>query len=119
MPVPVAGAQPAIDPELQKGTTPLVKPGPDGTPTRNFQNYVYPAVREADLRGPRAIVDTRFKLVIDGSRGKGTELFDLESDPGEKRDLVATHPAEAQRLETLLVAWQRSVLASLTGADYR
>ncbi len=119
VPVPIAGARPTIDPELQKGTTPLVKLGPDGTATRNFQNYVYPAVREADLRGPRAVVDTRFKLVVDGARGSGTELFDLEADPAEKRNVAAAHPAEVKRLETILQTWQRSVLTSLTGADYR
>ncbi len=119
VPVPVAGAQPTIDPELQKGTTPLVKLGPDGTATRNFRNHVYPAVRDTDFGGPRAIVDTRFKLVIDGARGTGTELFDLEADPAEKNNVRAAHPAEAQRLEGLLRTWQHSVLTSLTGADYR
>jgi arylsulfatase A-like enzyme len=119
VPVPVDGAPPTIDPELQKGTTPLVKLGPDGTATRNFRNHVYPAVREADFGGPRAIVAGRFKLVVDGARGTGTELFDLEADPAEKSNLRAAHPAEVARLEGLLRDWQRSVLTSLTGADYR
>lgn len=119
VPVPVADAPPTIDPELQKGTTPLVKIGPDGSATRNFRNHIYPAVRAEDFGGPRAIVDARFKLVIDGARGTGTELFDLEADPAEKNNVRAAHPAEARRLEGLLRAWQQSVLTSLTGADYR
>ncbi len=112
-------AKPYLDSELQKGTTPLAKLGPDGTPTRNFQNFVYPAVREEDLVGPAAIVDNRFKLVVDGARGTGRELFDLRDDPAEKKNVIAAHAAEAKQLEQQLLAWQRSVLESLTGADYR
>ena len=37
--------KPYIDPELQKGTTPLPKLGPDGTATRNFQNFHHPDIR--------------------------------------------------------------------------
>ena len=54
---------PYIDPELQKGTTPLVKLQ-GGKATRDFTNYRQPAITEADYLGPRAIVDGRFKLVI-------------------------------------------------------
>ncbi|MBI5693177.1 MAG: sulfatase-like hydrolase/transferase [Verrucomicrobia bacterium] len=119
---PRAGAKPYLDPELQKGTTPLAKLGPDGA-TRNFQNVIYPDVREEDYAGPRAIVDNRFKLVLDGearrSGGPSRELFDLRADPAEQRNLIATHAAEAERLERQLRNWQTSVLNSLTGADYR
>ncbi len=111
--------RPYIDPELQKGTTPLAKLGPDGTPTRNFQNFHQPEIREDDYAGPRAIVDNRYKLVVDGDRGGAKELFDLRADPAEKHNLAAAQPAEAARLERLLREWQTSVLNSLTGADYR
>ncbi|MBP7142118.1 MAG: sulfatase-like hydrolase/transferase [Opitutaceae bacterium] len=112
-------AKPYIDRKLQEGTTPLVKLGPDGKPTRNFINYVYPDIQEKDFGGPRAIVDNRFKLVIDGDKASGTELFDLRTDPYEKKNILAAHPAEAKQLELTLHAWQQSVLESLTGADYR
>jgi arylsulfatase A-like enzyme len=111
--------KPYIDPELQKGTTPLAKLGPDGTPTRNFQNFHHPDIQEQDFGGARAILDNRYKLVIDGARGTGKELFDVRSDPAEKNNLIGTHPAEARKLEQQLRAWQQSVLQSLTGADYR
>jgi arylsulfatase A-like enzyme len=111
--------KPYIDPELQKGTTPLVKLGPDGTPMRNFQNFQHPDIQEQDFAGARAILDNRFKLVIDGDRDTGKELFDVRSDPAEKNNLIKTHPAEAAKLERQLRAWQQSVLHSLTGADYR
>lgn len=112
--------KPYIDPELQTGTTPLVKLAGDGRPTRNFQNFVYPKIEEADYSGsPRAIVDNRYKLVVDGERGSGRELFDLRRDPAEKKNIIAAHPDVAARLEQQLRIWQRSVLTSLTGADYR
>jgi arylsulfatase A-like enzyme len=113
-----ANAKPYIDPELQKGTTPLAKLGGDGA-TRNFQNFVYPAIREGDFAGPRAILDNRFKLVIDGAAGSAKELFDVRADPAEKSNVIAAHPTEAAKLEQQLRAWQQSVLQSLTGADYR
>jgi arylsulfatase A-like enzyme len=113
------GRQPYIDPELQKGTTPLVKLGPDGTPTRDFQNFIYPQIEERDYAGARAILDNRYKLVLDGGRGTGKELFDVRADPAEKKNIIAAHPEVAERLERQLRAWQESVLQSLTGADYR
>lgn len=112
-------AKPYIDPELQKGTTPLVKLAGDNRPTRNFQNYHHPEIRPEDFGGARAIVDNRYKLVLDGARGNTKELFDLRSDPGEKKNIIASQPAVAAQLEQQLRAWQQSVLQSLTGADYR
>ncbi len=114
-----ARAKPYLDPELQRGTTPLVKLGPDGTPTRNFQNVIQTEVTPEDFAGERAIVEDRFKLVVDGSAAGKTELFDLAADPAEKTDLSARHPAEAERLARALRAAQESILRSRTGADYR
>ncbi len=111
--------KPYIDPELQKGTTPLVKLAGDGRPTRNFQNYHYPKIEEEDFGGARAMLDNRYKLVIDGGRGTGKELFDLRNDPAEKKNIIQTQPAVAAKLEQQLRAWQQSVLQSLTEADYR
>jgi arylsulfatase A-like enzyme len=117
---PDPAAKPYIDPELQKGTTPLAKLAAEGA-TRNFQNFHHPDIQERDFAGPRAILDNRFKLVIDGeARREGTkELFDVRQDPGEQNNLIKTHAAEAAKLERQLRAWQQSVLESLTGADYR
>ncbi len=113
------GAKPTLDPELQKGTSPLVKLGPDGTATRNFSNFEHSEIRPEDFAGPRAVLDNRFKLVVDGTRGSGRELFDIRADPAEKTNVIAAHPEVAQRLEQRLRTWQQSVLESLTGADYR
>lgn len=112
--------EPYIDPELQRGTTPLVKLMA-GKATRDFTNWRQPPVTDADYLGPRAIIDGRYKLVIhelkDGNARR--ELFDLEADPAEKTNQVEEQPAITERLQNRLHDWQRSVMTSLSGADYR
>jgi arylsulfatase A-like enzyme len=112
--------QPWIDPELQQGTTPLIKKM-DGKATRDFTNYRHPAISDTDYLGPRAIIDGHFKLVIHEEKtgAPKPELFDLEADPAEKTNLLAQQPTVAAKLQTQLREWQQSVLQSLTGADYR
>jgi uncharacterized sulfatase len=39
------------------------------------------------------------------------ELFDLESDPGERRNLILKEPAKAVMLHELLKTWRVSVNA--------
>ena len=117
--------EPYLPLELQQGTTPLVKLM-DGRLTRNFRNFRYPRLDERDLGGARAILDSRYKLVLEGERsasneaerGAVREMFDMRADPGETRNLAATSPDIVQGLERRLQDWQRSVLNSLTGADY-
>ena len=77
------------------------------------------AVLTFDFAGPRAILDNRFKLVVDATKASGRELFDVRADPAETTNVIAAHPEVAQRLEQQLRTWQQSVLTSLTGADYR
>lgn len=111
--------QPWIDPEQQKGTTPLVKLM-NGKATRDFTNYRHPALTDDDYLGPRAIIDGRFKLIVHEQK-KGDvkrELFDLETDPAEKTNLFEQQRATADKLQSKLQDWQKSVLRSLTGADY-
>ena len=112
-------AEPYLDPELQRGTTPLAKLM-GGKATRDFLNYRHPALNEADYLGPRAIIDGRFKLVIHEQSGRDPkhELFDLDTDPAEKTDLAMQQPALASQLQAQLRSWQQSVLNSLSGADY-
>lgn len=117
-----AGTRPVpyIDPKLQEGTTPLAKIS-GGKATRDFKNYRQPDLTDADYLGARAIIDGNMKLVIHDRKGDAaqTELFDLESDPGEQTNLIAEQPGTAAKLQTELRTWQQSVLRSLTGADYR
>ena len=111
------GKKPYIDPQLQKGTTPLVKLM-NGIPTRNFVNFHHPGITEQDYNGPRAIIDGEYKLVIDGEKKSGTELFDLHNDQAEKNNLSSTKPVVAKRLSQELRDWQTSVLKSLMREDY-
>jgi arylsulfatase A-like enzyme len=110
---------PYLAPELQQGTTPLVKLM-DGIKTHNFKNLRFDHIIEADFRGPRAIIEGDLKLVIhDQKNGEETaELFDLSRDPAETTDLITQRPAAATALRQALRHWQSSVLQSLTGADY-
>lgn len=112
--------EPWIDPELQKGTTPLVKLM-GGKATRDFVNFRHETITEQDYLGARAIIDGRFKLVIHDQRDSVVrrELFDLRSDPAEEHDLVEQQPDIAATLQARLAQWQQSVLRSLTGADYQ
>jgi arylsulfatase A-like enzyme len=112
--------EPYLDPELQKGTTPLVKKM-DGIATRDFLNFRQPEIIESDFRGPRSIIDGSHKLIIhDGKEGKVTEeLFDLDADPGEKTNLIDGQPELARNLAKRLREWQVSVLESLRGGDYK
>ncbi len=112
-----ANAKPYIDLELQKGTTPLAKLSNEGA-TRNFNNFHHPIIEPEDFQGPRAILDNQFKLVLDGGKNTGKELFDIRSDPGETKNVIDSYREDAERLERLLRDWQQSVLKSLTGADY-
>jgi arylsulfatase A-like enzyme len=113
-------AIPYIDPELQKGTTPLVKLQ-GGKATRDFQNFRQPPLDTADYLGPRAVIDGHWKLVIHEPKQGDPEyeLFDLEADPAEKNNLIGQQPAVAKKLQEQMRAWQDSVLHSLTGGDYR
>jgi arylsulfatase A-like enzyme len=110
---------PYIDPELQKGTTPLVKRS-GGKATRDFLNFRYPEINQADTLGARAIIEGDHKLVIRETKGETSiELFDLKADPAEKTNLIDQKPELVRKLQTDLRQWQDSVLKSLTGADYR
>jgi arylsulfatase A-like enzyme len=111
--------EPWIDPKLQEGTTPLAKIS-GGKATRDFTNFRTTTVSDQDYRGPRAIIDGDYKLVIHEQKdGKlHRELFDLASDAAERHDLLETLPQLAASLEEKLRQWQRSTLHSLTGADY-
>jgi arylsulfatase A-like enzyme len=111
-------AEPYIDPELQKGTTPLVKLM-GSIATRNFHNSVFTETNQKHFTGARAMIDGDFKLVIDDRSGTAQyELFDLSSDLGETTNLAAEHPELVNEMQGSFRAWQSSVLNSLLGKDY-
>ena len=112
-------AKPYLDPALQEGTTPLVK-YMAGKLTRSFRNFHHPPITPADYQGARVILDQQFKLVVTGKPGaEKTELFDLENDPAETRNLATENSETAERLGKELRRWQSSVLNSLGESDYQ
>ncbi len=111
--------QPWIPPKLQQGTTPLVKKM-DGKMTRDFTNWRHPDISQEDYGGTLAIIDNRFKLLVQPEEGdnRKVELFDLIDDPAETTSVAETHPEVVKRLQSKLLEWQTSVLQSLRGGDY-
>jgi arylsulfatase A-like enzyme len=110
--------KPYIDPFLQRGTTPLVKQS-QGLFTRNFRNDHHLEITENDFHGARAIISGDYKLVIDGDKNTGVELFDLKNDPAERDNCADRQPDLVKGLQQQMHDWQTSVVNSLMEADYK
>jgi arylsulfatase A-like enzyme len=110
--------RPYVDPELQKGTTPLVKQM-RGLFTRNFRNDHHSNVTQENFRGARAIISGDYKLVIEGDTNSGVELFNIRNDKAENKNLAESKPAVVEKLKKDIRDWQESVLNSLMEADYK
>ena len=91
-----------------------------GIATRNFNNFRQPEATGADYGGSRSIIEGRYKWLLQDRKGGETrrELFDLEEDPGETKNLAGEKPEVAESLDGKLREWQDSVLKSLRGSDY-
>ncbi len=117
---PKVESKPWIDPEWQKGTTPLVKLS-GNIPTRNFRNFHHPEIFPTDYLGGCVMLGNRYKLVIhDGKSADDAkvELFDLSVDSAETKNLADSEPDTVKSMQKDLRRWQDSVLKSLTGEDY-
>lgn len=66
------------------------------------------AWRITQRRTARALRSGDLKLIAEPS---DTRLHDLAADPGEQVDLSTSRPDERARLEALLAAWEREMLA--------
>jgi arylsulfatase len=62
--------------------------------------------------GNRAITKGRWKLVA--GKGEEWELYDLENDRTETRDLAAQMPEKADELAALYEAWARRCFVNKT-----
>ncbi len=73
------------------------------------------------LPGHAAWIDGRYKLHrIPGKKGETRYLlFDLLTDPKEKKDISESEPERTRRMKAELEAWQKSVIRSLNGEDYK
>ncbi len=111
--------EPYLAPELQEGTTPLVKKSA-GKATRDFTNVRHPDIAETDFLGTRTLIEGDLKLLIQETQAgtEKVELYDLQADPAETTNLAAKLPERVTELRAKLRQWQGSVLHSLTGADY-
>jgi arylsulfatase A-like enzyme len=65
-----------------------------------------------------ALVDGRYKLLTSNLAGGRFELYDLETDVRESRDLSSEEPQRFEQMKQELVAWNATVEASFAGKDY-
>ncbi|MDY7108713.1 MAG: sulfatase-like hydrolase/transferase [Planctomycetota bacterium] len=74
------------------------------------------------LPGHAAWLDWPWKLHRIEDRETGVisfELYNLMQDPGEQHDVAAENEARLETMKSALRDWQRSVVRSLNGEDYR
>ena len=48
-----------------------------------------------------------------------TELYNLETDPMEAKNLAASQPERVLSMQQELTTWRKSVINSLNGGDYQ
>lgn len=68
------------------------------------------------LKPMGSLIEHPYKVIHDKVSGR-VELYDLSSDPGEMRDIVATHPVLAQRLLQALFLQEQANWALNSGAE--
>jgi len=69
-----------------------------------------------ESRGQLAWTEDRYKLIRTGN--KPFELYDLQADPGERRDLADEQPEVVKQMQGKLDSWRKSCEASREGKDY-
>jgi arylsulfatase A-like enzyme/WD40 repeat protein len=65
---------------------------------------------ERDRSPPFAIRAGQWKLLADGD-GNGAELYDIEADPSESRNVAGEQPEVTERLKARLVEWRKTLPA--------
>jgi arylsulfatase A-like enzyme len=68
--------------------------------------------------GRAALIDNRYKILTQNLEKGSFEVYDLEADPRETKNIAAENPELAARLRTALLSWNESVKASVAGKDY-
>jgi arylsulfatase A-like enzyme len=70
------------------------------------------------FQGRLALVDNRYKLLSNAPQKGEFQLYDLEADSSESRDISSEQPAIAARMKPKLLDWNKSVDDSFAGKDY-
>lgn len=65
-----------------------------------------------------ALIGNRYKIVALNINQPKFEVYDLQTDPREEKDISASQPELTARLSKELLAWNESVQASVAGRDY-
>jgi len=65
-----------------------------------------------------AMLDHPYKLITQDHRKDEFELYDIEADPKETKDLAAAQPDRLAKMQGQLRAWIDSVQQSFEGKDY-
>ena len=89
---------------------PLLRGGPPPDRPRLFWHFPCYVGRAAPAS---AVREGRYKLIESFENGGRTELYDLEGDPEERRDLSAGMPDKAAALTRTLREWQRETGAAI------
>ena len=88
-------------------------------PKAGFVDRKYPLDK---FPGPSAWISGDWKLhcvANNAGANPSYRLYNLKKDVQEKTDLAAAQPERLVRLKGELAAWQKSVVDSLNGKDYR
>ncbi len=67
--------------------------------------------------GQRVLVDNRYKIYAKGK--SAYELYDLQKDRGEKKNIAKDHPEIVKSMSRILEEWQASCKRSAEGDDYK
>ncbi|EMB14263.1 N-acetylgalactosamine 6-sulfate sulfatase (GALNS) [Rhodopirellula europaea 6C] len=75
------------------------------------------------FRGKSAVVDNQWKLIRETRKQKGKsvtseQLYQLDEDVSESKDVTGDYPEVASRLSGWLAEWNDSVDDSVSGLDY-
>jgi len=73
---------------------------------RNNHSFAFPRI-SADRSPALAVREGDWKLLVDAD-GSNTQLYNLEADSKEKRNVIDSHPELAARLKAQLLAWRKS-----------
>jgi arylsulfatase A-like enzyme len=112
----LAGGRTNLPEEIDGGTIKSLFTGGKGSVARSLDALVFHRPRNK----VSAIRDDRYKLLVEWS-GKGEVasrmLYDMQSDPNEKKNTASAHSAMADALQKKLVTYLKSVNANMPGSS--